>query len=31
MEFGLTPSDMYAGYLEDDSDLEFSECSDIER
>ena len=28
MEFVRSSDDCYAGYLQDDSDLEFSECSD---
>ncbi len=28
MELGGIPTDQYAGYVEDDSDLEYSECSD---
>lgn len=31
MEFGYTPSDLYAGYVVDDSDLEFSDCAEEER
>lgn len=28
MEFGAAPSDLYAGYVVEDSDLEYSGCSD---
>ena len=28
MELGRAPDDSFAGYLQEDSDLEFSECSD---
>ena len=32
MEFGATsPGDLYAGYVVEDSDLEYSGCSDDER
>ncbi len=31
MEFGCASSDQYAGYIEDDSDLEFSDCTADER
>lgn len=31
MELGGTPSDQYAGYVVEDSDLEYSECSEGER
>ena len=31
MEFGCTPGDLHAGYIVDDSDLEFSDCSGGER
>ena len=28
MEFGRIPGDHYAGYIEDDSDLEYSDCGE---
>jgi len=32
MEFGAaSPGDLYAGYVVEDSDLEYSGCSDDER
>ena len=31
MELGGIPFDQYAGYVEDDSELEYSECSEEER
>ena len=31
MELGGIPSDQYAGYIEEESDLEYSECSEGER
>ncbi len=30
MELGRVPTDQYAGYVEEDSDLEYSECSEGE-
>ena len=31
MEFSGNPDDFFAGYVQDDSDLEFSGCSDDAR